>query len=160
MCNTNTIALYIIDSYYNGDRSAYYEAIADGERHQCDGSWFVDGCTLCERIITCDCEEPLRINRVTDKQREVYEMWHLVTSMSLTGMGKYEFLEGFTLEYREHPIQSMLETLQNRVKSFERRRFINCIKGELIAAVMHPSRLQKQLEQCDDIEAFFDANGC
>jgi len=34
------------------------------------------------------------------------------------------------------------------------------IHNELIAVMMHPSRLQKQLDQYDDIEAFFDAIGC
>jgi hypothetical protein len=159
MCNTNTIARSIIDSYYNGDQATYYEAIADGERHQCDGTWFVDGCELCERIMTCDCEEQISIKRVSETQRNVYEMWHLASSMSFTGRAKFQFLSTFSGDYQEHPIQSMIETLQNTVLSFEQRRFINCIKEELISVVMHPCRIQAQMEQFDDIESYFTSIG-
>jgi hypothetical protein len=59
---------------------------------------------------------------------------------------------------KAHPLASDIEV---QLGKFHHKRFMNgYVLEEVTAMAMHPSRLQKQLEQCDDIEAFFDANGC
>ena len=106
MCTTQTIAAAVVAAYYNGDVNAYYEDIADGEIHQCTAQ--MGDCDSCERILRCSCEEVIPIKKVTKTQKTVYQMWHLLTMMSLSGRAKYQFLENFDAEYVEHPIHTML----------------------------------------------------
>ncbi|GMF24301.1 unnamed protein product [Phytophthora lilii] len=72
-----------------------------------------------------------------------------------------DFMDSFDHEYEEHPVNYILEELQDQVQFFKQRRFFKKhIKEELIAGAMHPIRIQKQLDQFDDIEDFFEAIGC
>jgi hypothetical protein len=61
-------------------------------------------------------------------------------------------------EYNIHPLS---DDIQNQATMFKQRRlFRDSIHQDLIVAAMHPNRIQKQLDQFDDIEDFFNAIGC
>jgi hypothetical protein len=61
----------------------------------------------------------------------------------------------------EYNIHHLSDDIQNQAKMFKQRRFFrDNIHQDLITAAMHPNRIQKQIDQFDDIEAYFDAIGC
>jgi hypothetical protein len=76
--------------------------------------------------------------------------------------------ETFDLQYlnpdnypKDHHRWTFKYLILNQATMFKQRRiFKYTIHQDLIAAAMHPNRIQKQLEQFDDIEAYFDAIGC
>jgi hypothetical protein len=58
-------------------------------------------------------------------------------------------------------VRPLLDEIIVKATMFKQRRiFKYTIHQDLIVAAMHPNRIQKQLDQFDDIEAYFDAIGC
>jgi hypothetical protein len=98
---------------------------------------------------------------------DVYDsMDDLIDEMSSfeIDMQVYESLENDFEDYYnafEDNTHPLIDDITNQAMMFKQRRFFKeAIHKDLITAAMHLNRIQKQIDQFDDIEDFFKAIGC
>jgi hypothetical protein len=67
----------------------------------------------------------------------------------------------YVKELTDHCRIGLMSDIKNQAMVFQQRMLMKgTILNDLIAIIMHPSRIQKQLEMFDDIEDYFESIGC
>lgn len=141
------------------------------------------GCSLCDRALQdqYDVEDLINDNYLLDRYGSLYVAEHDRQDELIRCRNIYSFVDKFMKIHHNLPIiysindddiewephdfayeaylfskniksQLIIEANKKKIQGY----FKNLITEELIATVMHPSRIQAKIDLCDDFEQFFD----